>query len=77
MAASAAAASVVRLIARVERSPHSSPARFVFWVNVPEQAGYPYRPGRSVNRYTRVLPHPPPKKPHKHRKPKKHRKSAE
>lgn len=42
-------------------------ARFVFWVNVPEQAGYPYRPGRSVNRYMRVLPHPPPKKPHKHR----------
>jgi hypothetical protein len=37
-------------------------ARFVFWVNVPEQAGYPYRPGRSVNRYIRVLPHPPRKK---------------
>jgi len=41
--------------------PHAS--RFVFWVNVPEQAGYPYRPGRSVNRYIRVSPHPPnPKK---------------
>lgn len=37
--------------------PHAS--RFVFWVNVPEQAGYPYRPGRSVNRYLRVSPHPP------------------
>ncbi len=44
----------------------SVPARFVFWVNVPEQAGYPYRPGRSVNRYIRVSPHPPPKKPHRH-----------
>lgn len=52
----------------------SVPARFVFWVNVPEQAGYPYRPGRSVNRYIRVLPHPPPKKHRKHRK---HNKRAE
>ncbi len=51
--------------------------RFVFWVNVPEQAGYAYRPGRSVNRYIRVLPHPPPKKPHKHHKHKKHHNSAE
>lgn len=44
------------------------PARFVFWVNIPEQAGYPDRPGRSVNRYIQVLPHPPPKKAHRHHK---------
>ena len=48
------------------------PARFVVWAYVPEQAGYPYRPGRSVNRYIRVAPHPPihKKKSHKnqHRK---------
>lgn len=40
-------------------SPIPQASRFVFWVNVPEQAGYPYRPGRSVNRYLRVSPHPP------------------
>jgi hypothetical protein len=40
-------------------SPIPRASRFVFWVNVPEQAGYPYRPGRSVNRYLRVSPHPP------------------
>ena len=34
-------------------------SRFVFWVDVPEQAGYAYRPGRSVNRYIRVSPHLP------------------
>jgi hypothetical protein len=33
--------------------------RFVTWVNVPEQSGYPYRPGRSVNRYIRVSPYLP------------------
>lgn len=37
-------------------------ARFVVWAHVPEQAGYPYRPGRSVNRYLRVSNHPPTKK---------------
>jgi len=39
--------------------PHA--ARFVVFVNVPEQSGYPYRPGRSVNRYIRVAAHPPKK----------------
>jgi hypothetical protein len=40
-------------------SPIPQAARFVVFVNVPEQSGYPYRPGRSVNRYIRVAPHPP------------------
>jgi hypothetical protein len=42
-------------------SPILHASRFVFWVNVPnqEKGGYPYRPGRSVNRYIRVSPHPP------------------
>lgn len=42
-------------------SPIPQTTRFVVWVYVPEQAGYPYRPGRSVNRYIRVNPHPPQK----------------
>jgi hypothetical protein len=40
-------------------SPIPRRTRFVVWVYVPEQAGYQYRPGRSVNRYIRVNPHPP------------------
>jgi hypothetical protein len=52
-------------------------ARFVFKVRVPEQAGYPYRPGRSVNRYIRVLPHPAPKKSHKYRKHRHHHKQRQ
>ena len=45
-------------------------ARFVVWLYVPEQSGYPYRPGRSVNRYIRVSPHPPIQNAthHRHRK---------
>lgn len=51
-------------------------ARFKFKVRVPEQAGYPYRSGRSAVRWIRVLPHPPLEKqhhPHKHRHHNKHR----
>ena len=49
--------------------PHAS--RFVFWVNVPnqEKGGYPYRPGRSVNRYIRVSPRPPGKRRNRDRAP--------
>lgn len=42
-------------------------ARFIVWVFVPEQAGYAYEPGRSVNRFIRVSPHPPKQKGKKHR----------
>ncbi len=55
-------------------------ARFIVWVYVPEQAGYPYRPGRSVNRYIRVSPHPPIQKAkhhHKHKQRHGNRHSAE
>jgi len=62
-------------------SPIPQAARFVFWVNVPEQVGYPYRPGRSVNRYIRVSPHPPPEakhhKRHHGKHPANHRHSAQ
>jgi hypothetical protein len=62
-------------------SPIPRTSRFVFWVNVPEQAGYPYRSGRSVNRYIRVSPHPPHEaKQHKHhhgKHPEDHRLSAQ
>jgi hypothetical protein len=51
--------------------PISVSARFVFSVRVPEQAGYPYRAGRSVNRYIRVSPHPA-RSPKKHNKRHKH-----
>jgi hypothetical protein len=48
-------------------SPIPRTARFVVWVYLPEQSGYPYRPGRSVNRYIRVSPHPPVQKAKHHR----------
>lgn len=37
-------------------SPVPHAAKFVFWVVVPQQNGYPYRRGRSVNRYIHVRP---------------------
>jgi hypothetical protein len=37
-------------------SPVASPTRFVFSAVVPEQNGYPYVRGHSVNRYIRVRP---------------------
>jgi hypothetical protein len=37
-------------------SPLAAPARFVVWVVVPEQNGYPYRLGRSPKRFVRVRP---------------------
>lgn len=37
-------------------SPVGSPTRFVFWVVVPAQNGYPYRLGRSSKRFIRVRP---------------------
>ncbi len=37
-------------------SPVSVSTRFVFWAVVPEQNGYPYVRGRSVNRFIRVRP---------------------
>jgi hypothetical protein len=37
-------------------SPLAAPARFVFWVVVPAQNGYPYRLGRSSKRFVRVRP---------------------
>src|SRR6187549_196347 len=49
-------------------SPIPRTTRFVVWVYVPEQAGYPYRPGRSVNRYIRVNPHPPQRTKHSPRR---------
>lgn len=36
--------------------PVATPARFVFWVVVPVQDGYPYRLGRSPKRFVRVHP---------------------
>jgi hypothetical protein len=42
-------------------------ARFIVWAFVPEQAGYAYEAGRSVNRYIRVSPHPPEHKGKNHR----------
>lgn len=35
-------------------SPAAAPGRFVFWVVVPVQDGYPYRLGRSTKRFVRV-----------------------
>lgn len=37
-------------------APVSRPVRFAFWAVVPEQNGYPYVRGRSVDRYIRVRP---------------------
>jgi hypothetical protein len=37
-------------------SPLAFRAKFVFWVVVPAQDGYPYLLGRSANRYVRVSP---------------------
>ncbi len=37
-------------------SPVAAPTKFVFWVVVPAQDGYPYRLGRSSKRFVRVRP---------------------
>lgn len=37
-------------------SPVRHKSKFVFWIVVPEQNGYPYLRGRSVNKYIRVRP---------------------